>query len=229
MRRIEAGTGRRSNGTAAGFTMLELIVVIAVVAILASIVVPLAVVFDDRTRGEATANEMRGLETALVAWYEDHGAFPSDLDSLVTAGLLGGEFDSTGHSTDAWHNDYAYSVSGMSAGLVSAGADRTASTADDLSLVVTASVLARSRTRDEMETIHVALRNYENLRVTNGLSGLSSTWDGSGPGTGALQSLIDEGLLPSGTRFLTDDWGSTYVFTGTPADYVTTPNIGGGS
>ncbi len=227
MHRIESTDCRGAVERArTGFTMIELIVVIAIVAILASIVVPLAVVFDDRARGEATAEEMRGLETALVAWYEDFGSFPSDLDSLVTAGYLGGEFDSTGHSTDAWFNDYAYTASGMSAGLSSAGADQVSSTADDLSLAVTATVLARNRTRDEMETIHVALRNYENLRVSNGLADLSSTWDGSG--TGAMQDLITEGLLPTGAKFIADDWGSTYVYTGSPADYVVSPNVGSG-
>jgi len=38
--------------------MIEVIVVIAVIAILASIAVPLATVFEDRARADATAKEL---------------------------------------------------------------------------------------------------------------------------------------------------------------------------
>jgi general secretion pathway protein G len=211
-----------------GFTMLEMIVVVAVIAILASIAVPLTTVFEDRARTGATEEEMRSLEDALVAWYEDHGSFPADLDSLTTGGYLAGDTDPLGHRKDAWYSDYAYVPAGMVAGLASPGADRASATADDITRQVTAGVVARAETRDEMETIHVALRNYETIRIPSSLPSLPNHWDVQGVTPGAFQDLVAEGLLPNDTRFLTDSWGSTYVYNGTPEDWVASTGLGAG-
>jgi prepilin-type N-terminal cleavage/methylation domain-containing protein len=211
-----------------GFTMLEMIVVVAVIAVLASIAIPLAAIFEDRAREEATEREMQSLEKALVAWYEDHDSFPADLDSLVDNGYLAAGLDSLGHSQDAWFNDYVYTPTSMTANLRSWGIDRTASTSDDLLLQVSAGASARAETRDEMETIHVALRNYESVRVVSSLPSLPNHWDVSGPTDGAFQMLISEGLIPNEVRFLTDSWGSTYAYAGTPSDAVASPGLGAG-
>ena len=221
------GTEGPSPGSR-GFTMFELIVVIAIIAVLASIVVPLAGVFDDRAREDATEKEMKGIEQALVAWYEDHGSFPADLDSLESGGYLADGFEPGGHDTDAWNNAYVYTVAGMTAGLVSPGIDRVGATGDDLTLTVRASMHAREETRDEIGTIHVALRNYESRRITDGLPNLPNHWPDQGGTDGAFQELVDEGLLPDEVRFLTDSWGSSYAYGGTPSDYVSSPNLGGG-
>ncbi len=217
-----------ADSAQAGFTMIEVMVVIAIIAILASIVVPMAIVFEERARENATEKEMLGIQEALLAWYEDTGAFPAALDSLVTSGYLEGGLDTEAYTTDGWHSDYSYSASGMTASLTSLGMDRTTSTADDLVLSILGDVHAREETRDEVATIHVALRNYENQRVTNGLSSLPGHWSDQGAVDGAFQVLVDEALIPDEVRFLTDAWGSTYAFGGTPSDYVTTPNLGSG-
>jgi type II secretory pathway pseudopilin PulG len=206
--------------------MIEVIVVLAIVSVLAAIVVPLATVFEDRAREEATREEMQGIERALVAWYEDHGAFPDHLDSLAVRGYLDADFDTDAHTTDAWHETYDYSPAGMTADLVSAGVDRTPSTGDDLALTVTGTRHARRETRDEMETIHVALRHYESQRIPHGLSPLPDHWPDQGMTDGAFTILVDEGLLPDEARFLSDSWGTTYEYSGSPADYVTSPHLG---
>jgi general secretion pathway protein G len=216
---------RKRAAGEAGFTMIEVIVVVAVIAILASIVVPMASMMEDRARLDATRQEMDNLGDALLSYYEDNGVWPDSLGQLALDGYLGGQLDTDSYATDGWFNDYDYTRAGLTATMVSAGPDITLATGDDVTRVVAAAVVARKETRDEIGTIHVALRNYETVRVPNLLPDLPSHWDVQGATPGAFQALVAEGLIPNEIRFLTDSWGSTYAFGGTPQDYVTSPNL----
>jgi prepilin-type N-terminal cleavage/methylation domain-containing protein len=228
MRRRD-GSAREIGATdERGFTMIELIVVVSAIAILASIAIPLAITMETRTRIQASEKEMHAVERALVAYYEDHGFFPADLDSLETGGYMAGNLGTEDHTTDAWFRDYRYTPAALTASLVSDGPDFTASTADDITFSVSAGVVARTETRDEMETIHVALRNYESVRVISSLPALPSHWNTQSGLDGGFQMLVAEGMLPNEARFLTDSWGSTYAYGGTPQDYVTSTNVGVG-
>ncbi|MCA9753752.1 MAG: type II secretion system protein GspG, partial [Gemmatimonadetes bacterium] len=196
-----------------------------VIAIVASIAVPLAAVMEDRARLQATREELGHLSDALLSYWEDRGAFPDSLPELETGGYVSGQTDPDGYRRDAWHRDYTYARAGLSATLASSGPDFSFGTADDVDLLVTAAAVAREETRDELATIHVALRNYETQRVPALLPDLPSHWDVQGATPGAFSELVAEGLLPNEIRFLTDAWGSTYVYGGTPADYVVSPNL----
>lgn len=218
---------RRKNGTR-GFTMIEVIVVIAVLAILASVAVPLATVFEDRARAKATIDELDGIKTALLAYYEDWGSYPASLADLETGGYLVGQVNDE-YGTDGWLHDYQYTASGMTASVSSAGLDFTASTPDDIAVSVSADGIAREITRREMDQIHVALRNYEYQRISASLAPLPSHWADQGGGDGAYTILKDEGLLPSGSDLATDGWGDPYVYSGTPADAVGSANVGAGA
>ena len=74
--------------------------------------------------------------------------------------------------------------------MISAGPDFTFSSPDDITRVVAAAVVAREETRDEIGTIHVALRNYETIRVPNLLSDLPPHWDVQGATPGAFQDEL---------------------------------------
>ena len=80
-----------------------------------------------------------------------------------------------------------------------------------------------------METIHTALRNYEAQRVGDGLPDLPTKWWRSKkPLKSAMGLLIQQGYLPNSTRYAEDAWGDAYLYTGTPADFVTSENVGSG-
>jgi len=70
-----------------GFTLIEIIIAVAIVAILAGAVTPLAFKELVKAREESTEREQAGIKSALVEFYEDTGRFPSEaegLDALLT-------------------------------------------------------------------------------------------------------------------------------------------------
>src|SRR6266705_1213860 len=80
--------------TNAGFTLIELMVVIIILGLLAAIVMPRIVGETDKARYGAALAQMRILEDALKRYKLDNGMFPSTeqgLESLVrmpSAGVL---------------------------------------------------------------------------------------------------------------------------------------------
>lgn len=69
-----------------GFTLLEIIVVLAVMGILLGAAVPMASALVDADRRTEARSELSEIATALEAYYYDHAAFPA---SLTTSGFFG--------------------------------------------------------------------------------------------------------------------------------------------
>lgn len=67
---------RRPTGRQAGFTVIEILVVVVIIALLIGILVP--AIISGRAAGERAATEqmMRGIVTALIAYDRDHDGFP---------------------------------------------------------------------------------------------------------------------------------------------------------
>lgn len=73
----------RPDGNREGFTLIEIIVAMAILAILAGAITPL--VFQElvSAREEATQLELDTLERALLDFYEDTGRFPTEAEGLA--------------------------------------------------------------------------------------------------------------------------------------------------
>lgn len=208
-----------------GFSLIEVIVVIAIMAVIAGIAIPMVDMGLERERGNATLNEMDGLKDALLAYFEDHLAFPAALADLTAGGYIAARFQDSDVWTDAWGGDYVYSVSGTDATLTSYAADRTA-TAPNYVLTLSGVTFLRSHTVADMETIHRGLAGYEARRVPESLAALPTTWwDVNAPATSAMGMLIASGQLENSIRFATDAWGDGYAFAGSPADRVTSTHL----
>jgi prepilin-type N-terminal cleavage/methylation domain-containing protein len=141
-----------------GFTLIEVIIAIAILSILASMAVPYAAKLIDKSREESTRKEMEELYNIILGdpkiptggTVGDMGRLPNNLTELNTrgsqplgsTGLLGVKFgwfgpyvntgfDPQGYRNDAWGTAYAYGNPG--AGQIrSAGPDRVLGNADDL-------------------------------------------------------------------------------------------------
>jgi len=104
----------------AGFTLIELMVVIIILGLLAAIVMPRIVGETDKARYGAALAQMRILEDALKRYKLDNGAFPTTeqgLEALVrrpSVGVIprnwpdGGYLDKQDLPRDPWGNAYIY-------------------------------------------------------------------------------------------------------------------------
>jgi len=92
----DAGAPRRSD-RAAGFTLVELVMVIAVVALLATVAWSSYVSQLDKTRLFQAGNEIAMMGAKAVNYYADNQAYPASLADIGEGGRL-----------DPWGNPYQY-------------------------------------------------------------------------------------------------------------------------
>jgi general secretion pathway protein G len=128
-------SGRLKRETRSGFTLIEIIVAVAIVAVLAGAITPL--VFREllQAREEATLREMKALSKGLTAFYEDTGRLPTQAEGLTAliidpgvadwqgpyvAGGRGDPVDEA--TTDAFNRTYLYDLAPLTspAGLADA-------------------------------------------------------------------------------------------------------------
>lgn len=67
----------------AGFTLIEMLIVMAMIALLLSIVVPRYFSSLDKSRDIALAENLKVLRVTLDKFYADNGRYPDALDELV--------------------------------------------------------------------------------------------------------------------------------------------------
>jgi general secretion pathway protein G len=103
-----------------GFTLIELMVVIVILALLGAIVAPKFLGRTDDAKIQTTRTQIGGLETALKLYKLDNGTYPSTeqgLNALVTkptVGVIpknyreGGYLEKKQVPKDGWDNDFLY-------------------------------------------------------------------------------------------------------------------------
>lgn len=118
---------KRERRAQAGFTLVELMVVIAIIAILATLVgYKVMNAFDDASVAQAKA-QIRQFKTALLSYRLKYNHYPSTaegLDALVKNDKNISFLDSTEVPKDPWGNPYVYSCDGSrDFRIISYGAD----------------------------------------------------------------------------------------------------------
>jgi len=94
---------RTRSGRAAGFTLIELIVVVAIIGILATIAVPAMRTAPQRAREAALKEDLFTLRSCLDQFHADRGRYPTSLDEMVGMGYLRGvPVDPVTGSKDSW-------------------------------------------------------------------------------------------------------------------------------
>lgn len=76
MRQETPGSSRRSRG----FTLLELLIVVAIVGMLAAIAVPMYGTAVRQARVTALSADLEHVYGALLSYHADHGSFPAERD-----------------------------------------------------------------------------------------------------------------------------------------------------
>ena len=120
MRRTKVGSDNRKRRTLkdSGFTFIELMVVVAILAILIAIVAPRIMGRTDEAKQTATSVQIRNLEQALQLYKLDNGVYPTTeqgLQALVvkpTTGSIPSQWKEGGYlskvPTDAWGRPFQY-------------------------------------------------------------------------------------------------------------------------
>jgi general secretion pathway protein G len=86
-----------------GFTLLELIVVIAIIGILATIALPALKDVPTRAKEAALKTDLRTMRDVINQYYGDKGHYPPTLESLVETGYLRAiPVDPITRSKDTW-------------------------------------------------------------------------------------------------------------------------------
>lgn len=113
----------RFNRKSAGFTLIEILVVVVILSILAALIVPKIMDRPDEARVVAAKSDIRAIISALKMYRLDNGVYPTTeqgLQALVTkpaTGDIPGNWKSSGYlerlPKDPWKHDYQYLNPGL--------------------------------------------------------------------------------------------------------------------
>jgi type IV pilus assembly protein PilA len=120
---METHVGRKNIH---GFTLIELMIVIAIIGILAGIAIPQYSLYRTRSFNAAAQADLRNAATAQEAYFMDHGTYSSLTSNLigptymlffsqgVSFTILAASTDASGYAMRAWHarGDTTFSISG---------------------------------------------------------------------------------------------------------------------
>ncbi|GAB6182061.1 hypothetical protein JCM14036_33800 [Desulfotomaculum defluvii] len=113
--------------SARGFTMIEILVVIAMIGILATIFVPKITDQLDKPKKSRAMIEIKTMKNALDMYFAENNIYPTTAEAVTEvmneSGVLGGKF---GKKSDPWGNPYCLNIKKDSYSIWSGGAiDKT--------------------------------------------------------------------------------------------------------
>jgi general secretion pathway protein G len=121
----------------AGFTLIEVLLVVAILGILAAVVVGNFGNHGDNARIKATRASIAAIDTQIGVYQLDTGRYPASLENLLTSSgepNWNGPYLRGGPSSivDSWGTPFNYRTEGNSYKITSAGKDLQIGTEDDI-------------------------------------------------------------------------------------------------
>ena len=128
-------TKRMRFQTQSGFTLIEILVVMAIIAMLAVMVAPNIFNQQAGAQRDAAISQISSLQAALDMYRLDAGEYPDSLEGLVEndtgRASWNGPYLRGALPADPWGNDYVYDSGGRDFTLISYGPDGEQGGEDD--------------------------------------------------------------------------------------------------
>ena len=86
-----------------GFTLIELMIVIAIIGMLIAIVIPDLITTQETARRESCKASLRGVQSALELYCTHNKYYPTNLQTVISEGYL-----SEGSDKDPWDRQFRY-------------------------------------------------------------------------------------------------------------------------
>jgi len=114
--------------TSRGFSLIELLIVCAVIGLIAAIAIPNLVNAIQRGRQSRTTGDLRGLATAIGMYQQDYAKFPlaGSFDTINSVKAAIEPYMGDIQGVDGWHRDFFYASDGDNYTLLSYGMNGTA-------------------------------------------------------------------------------------------------------
>ena len=110
--------------TSAGFTLIEILLVVVIIGILAAVAVPKFSGRIGQSKESACRASIQAISLALDMYEVDHGNYPNSLQDLITGSSpeWHGPYLKQGLPKDPWGNDFIYAAQQNGYDLKSSGA-----------------------------------------------------------------------------------------------------------
>ena len=119
----------RRGGASPGMTLVEIMIVVIIMALIATGVAFAVIPMLGEARGTQTSTDMRVVQGAVTLYMVHHGSCPGSVGDLVDDGRL----SRSARTTDAWNNEFQIICEGETEPIViSGGPDGQVGTEDDI-------------------------------------------------------------------------------------------------